>query len=108
MRPPILIAFALLLAACGVKLDLERDILDGAENAVVWMTDLRDDIPLAHLSIPGAHDAASVSITSWPPIPGHRIWTSRASGTAGSVRLTSDRPWRTEPWESTTTSTAPM
>lgn len=66
MRPPILIAFALLLAACGVKLDLERDILDGAENAVVWMTDLRDDIPLAHLSIPGAHDAASVSITSWP------------------------------------------
>ena len=66
MRRPILIAFTLLLAACGVKLDLERDILDGAEDAVVWMTDLRDDIPLAHLSIPGAHDAASVSITSWP------------------------------------------
>lgn len=30
MRHPILIAFSLLLAACGVRLDLERDILDGA------------------------------------------------------------------------------
>lgn len=41
MRHPILIAFSLLLAACGVRLDLERDILDGAEDAVVWMTNLR-------------------------------------------------------------------
>ncbi len=38
MRPPILIAFPLLLVACGVKLDLERDILDGAENAVAYPT----------------------------------------------------------------------
>ena len=51
MRPPILIAFALLLAACGVKLDLERDILDGAENAVVWMTQPLHPVPVRLLSI---------------------------------------------------------
>lgn len=37
--------------------------LDG--EALCWMTALADDTPLTQLSIPGAHDAASASVTSW-------------------------------------------
>lgn len=54
-----------LLPACSVKLDLDADILEGEETAVCWMENLPDDTPLTQLSIPGAHDAASSSITAW-------------------------------------------
>lgn len=59
----------LLLAFSCSKLDMENDIIEGAETAVSWMTPLPDDTPVARLSIPGAHDAATSSITSWP------MWT---------------------------------
>ena len=55
----------LLLSACSVKLDLDSDILEGESSAVCWMGALPDSTPLSQLSIPGAHDAASASITSW-------------------------------------------
>jgi hypothetical protein len=58
--------FLLVLPACSVKLDLDADILEGEDTAVCWMETLADDTPLAALSIPGAHDAASSSITAWP------------------------------------------
>lgn len=58
--------FLVILSACSVKLDLEADILEGEDTAVCWMERLADDTPLAALSIPGAHDAASASITAWP------------------------------------------
>jgi hypothetical protein len=50
-------------------LDMENDIIEGAETTVSWMTPLPDDTPVSRLSIPGAHDAATSSITSWP------MWT---------------------------------
>ena len=53
------------MLSCSVKLDLEGAIRDGGSTAVVWMEDLPDDRPLSQLSIPGAHDAASSSITAW-------------------------------------------
>ena len=64
----ILLTVGALLAAlsCSVRLDLEGDILAGEDNAVCWMTSLPDEIPVSRLSIPGAHDAASASITMWP------------------------------------------
>jgi len=58
-----------LLPACTVKLDLEGDIIEGEDSAVCWMERLADDTPLTALTIPGAHDAASSSITSWT------LWT---------------------------------
>lgn len=58
--------FLLILPACSVKLDLDADILEGEDTAVCWMEKLADDTPLTALSIPGAHDAASSSITAWP------------------------------------------
>ena len=48
------------------KLELETDILEAGEGAVCWMSELADDTPLARLSIPGAHDAASATISAWP------------------------------------------
>lgn len=56
----------LILPACSVKMDLDADILEGEDTAVCWMERLADDTPLVALSIPGAHDAASASITAWP------------------------------------------
>ena len=61
---PLLLT-AILLPACSVKLDLDADILEGEDTAVSWMERLPDDTPLTALSIPGAHDAASSSITAW-------------------------------------------
>lgn len=61
--------FPILLPACTVKLDLESDILEGEGTAVSWMERLPDNTPLTALYIPGAHDAASSSITSWT------LWT---------------------------------
>ena len=62
-------AASMLLALSCSKLDMENDIIEGADTAVSWMTPLPDDTPVARLSIPGAHDAATSSITSWP------MWT---------------------------------
>lgn len=53
-----------LLAACSVKLDMNADLDAGAESAVPWMTSLADDTPLTRISIPGAHDAATSSVTA--------------------------------------------
>jgi len=64
----VLLTFAL-LPACTVKLDLEGDIIEGEDSAICWMERLADDTPLTALTIPGAHDAASSSITSWT------LWT---------------------------------
>ena len=69
MKRLFLITASLLLAFSCSKLDMENDIIEGAETAVSWMTPLPDDTPVARLSIPGAHDAATSSITSWP------MWT---------------------------------
>lgn len=63
------VAASLLLAFSCSRLDMENDIIEGAETAVSWMTPLPDDTPVSRLSIPGAHDAATSSITSWP------MWT---------------------------------
>lgn len=59
----LLSGIALLLASCARKLDLDAEMEAG--EAVCWMTGLADDTPVARLSIPGAHDAASASITAW-------------------------------------------
>ena len=40
-------------------------ILPDDGEPLCWMTALADDTPLTQLSIPGAHDAASASVTSW-------------------------------------------
>lgn len=69
MRHIIFIVLAsLALASCTIKLDLQKDIVDDSpgEDASYWMTSIPDDTPVARLSIPGAHDAASVTIASWP------------------------------------------
>ena len=67
MKRFLLVALTLLSAlSCSVKLDLEGDILAGEGDAVYWMSSLPDEVPVSRLSIPGAHDAASASITMWP------------------------------------------
>ena len=53
-----------LVISCVKDVSLEKDILEGSTTA--WMTPLPDDTPVTRLSIPGAHDAASASITAWP------------------------------------------
>ena len=58
----------LALADC-TKLDLEKGIRDGAQEAVDWMADVPDGAMLSRLCIPGAHDAASAGITDWT------LWT---------------------------------
>ena len=65
-RLALLILLATVLPSCIRKVDLDAEILDGEEDAVCWMERLADDTPLRALSIPGAHDAASSSITAWP------------------------------------------
>jgi len=55
---------ALLLTGCQTDVDLDDEIIDGEDDAVCWMSNLPDSTPLAALSIPGAHDAATASITS--------------------------------------------
>lgn len=52
-----------LTLSCAGKLDMDADIIEG--EAVCWMESLPDDTPLTALSIPGAHDAATSSITAW-------------------------------------------
>jgi hypothetical protein len=63
MKKTFLIAIVLAIASCSGKLDL-----DEAGSAAEWMTPLADNMPLAVLSIPGAHDAATfriTTLTSW-------------------------------------------
>ena len=57
------ILLLLLLPSCIEKVDMDSDILDG--TAVCWMGDIPDSTPLSRMSIPGAHDAASATITAW-------------------------------------------
>lgn len=64
-RLALLSILMMLLPACIRKVDLDADILEGEEEAVCWMGRLADDTPLRALSIPGAHDAASSTITAW-------------------------------------------
>ena len=65
-RFALLFLLVAVLPSCMRKVDLDADILDGEEDAVCWMGRLADDTPVRALSIPGAHDAASSSITAWP------------------------------------------
>lgn len=51
--------------SCQQKIDLDAEILEGEDTSVCWMTALADDTPLTCLSIPGAHDAASATITAY-------------------------------------------
>lgn len=60
----LLVALLAVLWSCSAKLDMEGDIVDGQETAVDWMTPLPDDTPLARLSIPGAHDAVTSTVTA--------------------------------------------
>ena len=69
MKPPIIPVLLAILVSCQQKIDLDAGILDGEDTAVCWMTSLADDTPLTCLSIPGAHDAASATITAF------RRWT---------------------------------
>ena len=65
MKRALAIALVLLLSvSCRIKSEIYEDILEGAEDAVCWMTPLPDDTPLSRMSIPGAHDAATSTITS--------------------------------------------
>lgn len=65
-RLALFVILITLLPACVRKVDLDAEILNGEEEAVCWMGRLADDTPLRALSIPGAHDAASSTITAWP------------------------------------------
>lgn len=69
MKPLLILALLAVLLSCQVKIDLDAGILEGEDTAVCWMTGLADDTPLTSLSIPGAHDAASATITAY------RRWT---------------------------------
>ena len=48
-------------SACGSTLDPEP----GTGYEARWMSSLDDETPLTALSIPGAHDAATASVTAW-------------------------------------------
>jgi hypothetical protein len=65
MRAWLIPVLFVALVACQPKIDLDAGILEGEDTAVCWMTGLADDTPLTGLSIPGAHDAASATITAW-------------------------------------------
>lgn len=58
-------ALCLVLLSCQTKVDLDTVIMEGEDTAVCWMTGLADDTPVTSLSIPGAHDAASSTITAF-------------------------------------------
>lgn len=64
-KSSILLLAALTMVVSCAKQDLEGDIVAGQETAIAWMTPLSDDTPIARMSIPGAHDAATSSITAW-------------------------------------------
>lgn len=61
----IITAILAVLVSCQGKIDLDAGIIDGEDTAVCWMTALADDTPVTSLSIPGAHDAASATITAF-------------------------------------------
>ena len=61
----IISALLAILVSCQGKIDLDAGIIDGEDTAVCWMTALADDTPVTCLSIPGAHDAASATITAF-------------------------------------------
>ena len=65
MKPLFISALLTILVACQGKIDLDAGILAGEDTAVCWMAGLADDTPLTCLSIPGAHDAASATITAY-------------------------------------------
>jgi len=65
MKPFLISALLTILVSCQQKIDLDAGIIDGEDTAVCWMTALSDDTPLSCLSIPGAHDAASATITAY-------------------------------------------
>ena len=54
-------AAVLTASACGSTLDPEP----GTGYEARWMSSLGDETPLAALSIPGAHDAATAGVTAW-------------------------------------------
>lgn len=60
-----IIALLALAVSCQTKIDLDAGILEGEDTAVCWMERLADDTPVTRLSIPGAHDAASATITAY-------------------------------------------
>ena len=61
MKKNILFILAVFLAACVPLDDLDEDLGKGGPNAA-WMAALDDATPLADVSIPGAHNAASSTI----------------------------------------------
>lgn len=63
-RTLIILSILLLSVSCRTKSEIYEDILSGAKNAVCWMTPLPDDTPLCRMSIPGAHDAGTGTITT--------------------------------------------
>ena len=65
MKPLLISALLTILVSCQQKIDLDAGILAGEDTAVCWMTGLADDTPLTGMSIPGAHDAASATITAY-------------------------------------------
>ena len=65
MKQLLLTAVLTMLLSCQEKIDLGAGILAGKDTAVCWMTPLADDIPLTCMSVPGAHDAASATITAF-------------------------------------------
>lgn len=65
MKPILIPALLTILVSCQQKIDLDAGILEGGDTAVCWMTGLADDTPVTCLSIPGAHDAASTTITAY-------------------------------------------
>ena len=60
-----LVAVLAVLWSCSAKLDMDGDIAAGQETSIDWMTPLPDDTPFARLSIPGAHDAATSTVTTF-------------------------------------------
>ena len=60
-----ILALLALAVSCQTKIDLDSAILEGEDTAVCWMERLADDTPVTRLSIPGAHDAASATITAF-------------------------------------------
>jgi len=65
MKNLLLLTALAFLLSCQQKINLDAGILEGEDTAVCWMTGLSDDTPLTSLSIPGAHDAATATITAY-------------------------------------------
>jgi hypothetical protein len=65
----LLFASAFLLLASCTAPDFSKDLEEGAPTASRWLSALPDATELTALSIPGAHDAASCTITDFP------LWT---------------------------------